>query len=64
MKPRNYRLLIFRANMLEQWLELQAETDVAAVKEASQHPSDDRLELWRGNKRIAVLRPTKSRHVH
>ena len=45
MKARRYRLLIFRSNMLEEWLELEAANDLDAVKAASGHPSEDRLEV-------------------
>ncbi|MFN3726570.1 MAG: hypothetical protein ACK4SZ_09715 [Allosphingosinicella sp.] len=52
-----YRLLFFRANLLERWEEIEAPDYVEAVQQAAQRPSDDRVELWREGHRLASFRP-------
>ena len=53
-----YRLLFFRANLLERWEEIEASDYLEAVEQAVQRPSDDRVELWQGDRRLASFRPS------
>ncbi len=59
-----YRLLFFRANLLERWEEIEAPDYVEAVREAAQRPSDDRVELWSEGHRLASFRPHPTTKVH
>ena len=52
-----FRLLYLRANRLERWEIIEAETALAAVHEAASRPSDDVTELWSDEGKIAVFRP-------
>lgn len=57
-----YRLLYFRANLLERWEEIEAADYLEAVHQAQQRPSDDRVELWRDGHRLASFRPHPKAH--
>ena len=52
-----FRLLYLRANRLERWEIIEAETALAAVHEAASRPSDDITELWSDHGKIAIFRP-------
>ncbi len=52
-----FRLLYLRANRLERWEIIQAESALAAVHEAAARPSDDVTELWSDQGKIAIFRP-------
>lgn len=52
-----FRLLYLRANRLERWEIIEADSALAAVEEAARRPSDDVTELWSDQGRIAVFRP-------
>lgn len=60
----SYRLLFFRANLLDRWEEIEAADYVEAVQQAAQHPSDDRVELWRDDHRLASFRPNPTTKAH
>jgi hypothetical protein len=55
-----YRLLFFRASLLERWEEIEAPSALEAVEEAARRPSDDVVELWSSDRRIASFRPLGS----
>jgi hypothetical protein len=55
----DYRLLYFRGSRLERWESLEAEDQLAAVQESSGRASDRTVEIWRGDKKLAVIRPAK-----
>jgi hypothetical protein len=59
-----YRLLFFRANLLERWEEIEALDYLEAVQQAAQRPADDRVELWRDDHRLASFRPNPTRKAH
>ena len=59
-----YRLLFFRANLLERWEEIDATDYVGAVEQAAQRPSDDRVELWSEGQRLASFRPNPTTKSH
>ena len=52
-----FRLLYLRANRLERWEIIEADSALAAVEEAARRPSDDVTELWSDRGRIAIFRP-------
>ena len=60
----SYRLLYFRANLLERWEEIEAAGYLEAVEQAAQRPSDDRVELWRDGHRLASFRPHPKIKAH
>jgi hypothetical protein len=55
-----FRLLYLRANRLERWEIIEADSALAAVHEAASRPSDTVTELWSDGGRIAVFRPIGS----
>ena len=50
-------MLYLRANRLERWEIIEAETPLAAVHEAASRPSDGITELWSDDGKIAIFRP-------
>ena len=52
-----FRLLYLRANRLERWEIIEAESALDAVHEAASRPSDDVTELWSDEGKIAIFRP-------
>jgi hypothetical protein len=54
-----YRLLYFRDSRLERWSIIDAPDHIAAVKDVSSQGSDLKIEVWRGDKRFAIIRPAK-----
>ena len=56
-----YRLLYFRESRLERWDVVDAPDHIAAVKDVSGQSSDLKIEVWRDDKRFAVIRPAKNR---
>jgi hypothetical protein len=52
-----FRLLYLRANRLEKWETFEAESPLAAVHVAAGRPSQDVVELWSGDGKIAIFKP-------
>ncbi len=52
-----FRLLYLRANRLEKWEIFEAEDAISAVHMAARKPSDDIVELWSGDGKIAIFKP-------
>ena len=56
-----FRLLYFRANRLERHEEIECDSAMEAIHEAATRTSDDVVELWSDQGRLALFRPA-SRH--
>jgi hypothetical protein len=52
-----------RSNRLDHWETFEAETALEAVEKAAQRPSNDVVELWSEQGRLATFRPV-GRHVN
>jgi hypothetical protein len=52
-----FRLLYMRSNRLDHWETFEAESPLDAVEKAAERPSDDVVELWSDQGRIATFRP-------
>ncbi len=57
-----YRLLFFRGSQLSRWESFEAAGTVHALERAASEKSDDLVELWSGEGRVASFRPVGSRH--
>lgn len=52
-----YRLLFFRINILDRWEDIEAPDDIGAVQDAAGRTGDYRIEVWRRDRRLAIIRP-------
>lgn len=57
-----FRLLYLRSNRLDRWETLEAASALEAIEQAAERPSDDVVELWSEQGRIATFRPV-GRHL-
>ncbi len=57
----DYRLLYFRGSRLERWESVEATDHLAAIQEMSGRGSDRTVEIWSGDKKLAVVRPANTR---
>ena len=56
-----YKVLIFRAARLERHEDLEADSDLAALEKAAAIKKTANVELWRGDRRLAIFRPAKAK---
>jgi hypothetical protein len=61
--PVMFRLLYMRSNRLDHWETFEAESALEAIERAAGRPSNDVVELWSDQGRIATFRPV-GRHHH
>ena len=59
----NYRLLIFHASRLDRWEEFEAESHLDAVLHAARQSTDEAMELWSAEVKIAIFRPRPNSQV-
>ena len=57
----DYRLLYFRGSRLERWESVEAPDHLAAIQEMSGRGSDRTVEIWCGDRKLAVVRPANTR---
>jgi len=57
-----FRLLFLRSNRLDHWESFEAASALDAVERAARRPSDDVVELWSEQGRIATFRPVGRHH--
>ena len=57
----DYRLLYFRGSRLERWESVEAPDHLAAIQEMSGRGSDRTVEIWCGDRKLAVVRPASTR---
>jgi hypothetical protein len=55
----DYRFLFFRGSRLERWESIEAEDHLAAIQQMSGRGSDRTVEVWCGDKKLAVVRPAR-----
>jgi hypothetical protein len=58
-----FRLLFMRSNRLDHWESIEADSALEAVERAAERPSDDVVELWSEQGRIATFRPVGRHYV-
>ena len=56
-----FRLIYFRASRLDRTETIEAPTTLAAIEEAARRPSQDLVELWSDDGKVATFRPA-TRH--
>jgi hypothetical protein len=59
-----FRLFYFRESRLERWSIVDAPDHLQAIQEVSGQGSDLKIEVWQGDKRYAVIRPTRHSAGH
>jgi len=50
-----YKVLVLSANQLERWETIEAPDDLAAISAAPPCEEGGRIEVWRGDKRLARI---------
>jgi hypothetical protein len=58
-----YRVLRFRGSLLSEVSDLDATDNIAATIAANALSKSERVELWLGDKQVAVLRPSRGRTI-
>jgi hypothetical protein len=54
-----FKLLYFRGSRLDRFEIIEADGPVEALQEAANRPSDDLVELWADDRKLATFRPVR-----
>ncbi len=55
----DFRLLYFEGSRLKRFETIEAPDPLAALHEAAKRPSEDLVELWTGDRKLATFRPVQ-----
>ena len=53
----SFRLLYFQGSRLDRFEVIEAEDALEALQEAANRPSEDLVELWHDDRKLATFRP-------
>ena len=54
-----YTILHFQGSRLDRSEAIDAESPIEALEEAAKRPSDDLVEVWSGDRKLATFRPVR-----